>query len=194
MLNYNEVRERKYIVIGDEPYEVLESHVFRKQQRKPVNQTKLRSLITGSIRAETFHSADTIKEADISKGKVTFLYKKQDRQSGKMEYFFFHGKNRGDRFSLSIDQIGDQEKFIKEGQVLDSLIFNDEVIGVSLPLKVELKVVEASPAVKGNTANNANKQVTLESGAIINVPLFIKEGDVVSVKVSTGEYSERVSN
>ena len=193
MLNYNEVKERKYIVIGDEPYEVLESHVFRKQQRKPVNQTKLRNLITGGVRAETFHSADTIKEADISKGKVTFLYKKQDRNTGEMEYVFFHDKNRGDRFSLSLSQIGDQAKFIKENQVLDSLIFDDKVIGVSLPLKVKLKVTEAAPAVKGNTATGASKQVTLESGVIINVPLFIKEGDIVLVKVSTGEYSERVS-
>lgn len=193
MLSYNEVKERKYIVIGDEPYEVLESHVFRKQQRKPVNQTKLRNLITGGVRAETFHSADTIKEADISKGKVTFLYKKQDRQTGNMEYVFFHDKNRGDRFSLSLAQIGDQAKFIKESQVLDSLIFDDKVIGVSLPLKVKLKVIEAAPAVKGNTATGASKQVTLESGVIINVPLFIKEGDIVLVKVDGGEYSERVS-
>ena len=193
MLNYNEVKERVYIVMDGDPYEVIDSHVFRKQQRKPVNQTKLRNLITGNVKAHTFHSNDTIKEADISKEKVTFIYKKNNRQTGETEYFFCYSKDKSDRFSLSYSQIGEQAKFMKENQELDSLVFEDEVIGVSLPLKVNLEVTEAAPAVKGNTATGASKQVTLETGAIINAPLFIKEGDIISVTVSTGDYSERVS-
>jgi len=193
MLNYNEIKEKVYIVLDGDPYEVLNSHVFRKQQRKPVNQTKLRNLITGSVRAETFHANDTVEEADIEKTKVQFLYKKVDRNTGKTEYFFCHDGDRGRRFSLFDDIAGSEAKFMKENQVLDALLFNEEVIGIKLPLKVELKVIEAAPAVKGNTSSGATKQVTLETGAIIMTPLFIKEGDTVLVKVETGDYTERVS-
>lgn len=193
MLNYNEIKERKYIILDEEPYEVIDTHVFRKQQRKPVNQTKLRNLITGGMKAHTFHSSDVVEEADIEKKKVTFLFKKPNHQSKEMEYFFCHDGDRSKRFSLFYNIVGDLSKFMKENEIVDALLFNDEVIGITLPLKVNLKVVEAPPAVKGNTSTGATKQITLETGVVINAPLFIKEGDVVAVKTETGEYTERVS-
>lgn len=193
MLNYNEIKERRYITLDNEPYEVLEHKVFRKQKSKPVNQTKLRNLITGGVKAHTFHSNDTAPEADIDKKKITFLYKKANRQTNNTEYFFCHDNDRSKRFSLLNDIIGDQSKFMKENQIVDALLFNDDVIGMSLPLKVNLKVTDAPPAVKGNSSTGATKQITLETGTVINAPLFIKEGDTVSIKTETGEYTERVS-
>jgi len=193
MLSYNEVKERKYIVLGDEPYEVLSSHVFRKQQRKPVNQVKLKSLISGSMKNHTFHANDTVEEADIEKKKIKYLYSKPDRQKGIMEFWFCEIGNPSERFMLDESLILNQVKFMKENSEIDALLFDEEVIGIGLPIKVDLKVTEAPPAVKGNTATAVNKQITLETGVVINAPIFVTEGDIIRVNTQTEEYVERVS-
>jgi len=192
MLNYNEIKERKYIVLGDEPYEVLSSNVFRKQQRKPVNQTKLRNLITGSARAETFHVTDTVEEADLDYKKIKFLFKKPNRQANTNEFWFCEINNPANRFELDEEVIGDKVKFIKENSEVDALLFDEKIIGIKIPIKVELKVVDAPPAVKGNTATGANKQITLETGLVVNAPIFIEEGESVVINTEKSEYVERV--
>jgi elongation factor P len=193
MLNYNEIRERRYIVLDGDPYEVLDSHVFRKQQRKPVNQTKLRNLINGSIRQETFHANDTVEEAEIEKKKIKYLFKKDNRQKNSTEYWFCDLKNPADRFELEQDVLGNKTKFMKENTEYDALLFEEKVFSIDLPIKIELKVVEAPPAVKGNSVTGANKQIVLETGAVINAPIFIEVGEIVRVNTETGEYVERVS-
>ncbi|OHA33864.1 MAG: hypothetical protein A2928_00025 [Candidatus Taylorbacteria bacterium RIFCSPLOWO2_01_FULL_45_15b] len=197
MLEYNEVKERKYIVFDDEPYEVLTSHVFRKQQRKPVNATELRNLISGRVVEHSFQVSDKVEEAEIAKKPVKFIYQ------SKGEYWFCDIKNPADRFKLTPEQIGDvQIKFLKPNLEIDLLMFGDPnaeggtgkgtVIGVKLPIKVELKVTEAADAVKGNTVSGGSKAVTLETGAEIYVPMFINQGDVLRINTETGEYVERV--
>jgi len=194
MLNYNEVKERRYIIVDGDPYEVVSSHVFRKQQRKPVNQTKLRNLINGGIKNHTFHCADNIEEADIERKQIKFLYKKDNRQQNTTELWFCEENNPADRFCLDQDLVGDGIKYLKPNSIVDAMLFDEKVIGVSVPIKVELKVVEAPPAVKGNTSGAANKQITLETGLVINAPIFITEGEIVRVNTETGEYVERVNN
>lgn len=194
MLNYNEIRERKFIVLDGDPYEVVDAHIFRKQQRKPVNNTKLRNLINGSVKQQTFHSYETVEEADISKNKIKYIFKKDNRQTGNTEYWFCEVNDKSKRFMIDGSIIDAQtKKFMKENSDVDAMFFEGNVIGIELPLKMSLKVIEAAPAVKGNTATGATKTVKLETGAEVNVPLFIKEGDIVSIKVETGEYTERVS-
>jgi elongation factor P len=192
MLNYNHIKERRYIVLGGEPYEVLSSNVFRKQQRKPVNQTKLRNLITGSVRAETFHATDTVEEADMDYKKVKYLFSKPNRQNNTAEYWFSDIDNPTNRFELSEDILGDKMKFIKENSEVDCLLFDEKIIGIKIPIKVELKVTEAPPAVKGNSATRANKQITLETGLVVNAPIFIEEGESVVINTEKIEYVERV--
>lgn len=189
MLNYNEIVQRKYIIIDDEPYEVLSSHVFRKQQRKPVNQTKLKNLISGRVIEKSFHQSEKVDEADIDRKKIKYLY------NNKGQFWFCQEKDPSKRFNLP-ENIIEGVKFLKENSLVDAKIFtleeDEKIIGVSLPIKVELKVVEAPPAVKGNTATGANKLVVLETGATIGVPIFIKEGDVIRINTETEEYTERV--
>lgn len=191
MLNYNEIKERKYIVLDGDPYEVVSSHVFRKQQRKPVNQTKLRNLITGSVRAETFHVTDTVEQADLERKKIKFIFKKPNRQNNTDDFWFCEIDNSGNRFELSDKIVGDNYKFMKENSEVDALLFNDEIIGIGVPIKVALKVTDAPPAVKGNTATGANKQITLETGLVINAPIFIEEGETVVINTDKSEYVER---
>lgn len=194
MLSYNEVKERKYIILDDQPFEVVSSHVFRKQQRKPVNQTKLRNLINGSIKNHTFHSADNVEEADIERKNIKYLYKRPNRQAGITEFWFCEIDNPGNRFMLDESVIADQQMYLKENSEIEAMLFDEKVIGIKLPIKMDLKVVEAPPAVKGNTANAANKQITLETGLVINAPIFITEGEIIRVNTETGEYTERVKS
>lgn len=186
MLDYNEASVHKYIIYESEPWEVIASHVFRKQQRKPVNATKLRNLITGRITEVSFHVSDKIEEADIDKKEVKYLY------TNKGEFWFCESNDPSKRFQLPEEMIGGGAKFLKPNIVVDVMLFNDKIIGLKVPIKMELKVVEAHEATKGNTAQGGTKAVVLETGAEIQVPMFIKQGDVVRVNTETGEYTDRV--
>ncbi len=187
MLDYNEVTLRKYIVFEGEPYEVLDSHVFRKQQRKPVNATKLKNLISGRIVEHSFHVADRVEEADLGYKDVKFLYENRG------QWWFCEEKDPAARFQLDKDLIGPAAKFMKPNSLIEAMTYDEKIIGVKLPIKVDLKVTEAPPAVRGDTAKGGNKVITLETGATLNAPMFINPGDIVRINTETGEYVERVS-
>jgi elongation factor P len=193
MLEYNEITERKFIILEGEPWEVLSSHVFRKQQRKPVNATKLRNKLTGRVTERSFHVSDKVEEADISTKKIKFLF------ANKGEFWFCEEKDPSKRFKLEEMMLGSAVKFLKNNTLVDALIFNnpdidDEgtIIGVKIPITVDLKVTEAFDAVKGDTATGGSKIVTVETGATINVPLFVKQGDTIRINTENAEYRERV--
>lgn len=188
MLNYNEITKGKYIVFEGGPYEVMDAHVFRKQQRKPVNAVKLRNMITGKITEPSFHVSDKVEEAPIEKKDVKFLY------ASKGEYWFCEIHNPAVRFKIDQEMIGIGAQFMKANSVISLLMFGEKIIGVKMPVKVELKVTEAQDATKGNTAQGATKSVTLETGATVFVPMFIKEGEIIKINTDTGEYAERVGN
>ncbi len=187
MLDYSEITERKYIVFNDEPWEIITSHVFRKQQRKPVNAVKMKNLITGKVTEQSFHVSEKVEEAEIDKIEAKYLY------ANRGEFWFCDPTNPSDRFQISETILGNRGKFIKPNTIIKVLKFGDITIGIDMPIKVELKVVEAHAAVKGNTAQGATKIVKLETGAEINVPMFIKEGEIIKVNTETGEYTERAS-
>jgi len=191
MLEYNEIRERKIILWEGEPYEVITSHVFRKQQRKPVNATKIKNLITGRVAEISFGSSEKVYEADMISRPAIFIYKT------KGEVWFTDVKDKGKRFSLKEEIVGDKLKYIKENTEVELIIFTndddeEQVIGVKVPIKVELEIKEAPPVIKGASANTGNKVVTLENGATINAPLFVSAGDRIRINTETGEYVERV--
>ncbi len=186
VLSYNEITQKKVIVFNDEPCLVLSCHVFRKQQRKPVNITKLKGLKSARLYEQTFHVSETAEEADLENRQVVFIYRKPG------EYWFHIAGKPAERFALSEEFIGDQGKFLKDRTEMAALVFDEEIIGVKFPIKIDLKVTEAMPAVKGNTSSSALKQVTVETGATVMVPMFINEGDVISVNTESGDYSERM--
>ena len=186
MLEYNEILPKKVILLEGEPYEVLDAHVFRKQQRKPVNQTKLRHLITGRVTEQAFHQMEKVNEAELSTKEVKFLY------HNKGKYWFCAANNPSDRFELDDEIIGVAGQFLKPNSVIEAVVFDEKIISVRIPIKVELVVKEAPPAVRGNTAQGGTKQIVLETGATVNAPLFINEGDIVRVNTELGQYVERV--
>lgn len=191
MLQYNEIREKKIIIHDDEPCEVVESHVARTQQRKPQNQVKLKSLITGKTTAATFHVSESAEEADIIKRDITFLY------HNKGEYWFCDPEDKSKRFKLEENLIGNAAKFLKQNSNVTSLVWlndneDEKVIKLTLPIKMNFKVKEAPPAVRGDTSKGGVKVTILENGATLNAPMFINEGDIIRVNTETGEYVERV--
>ncbi|MDO8562060.1 MAG: elongation factor P [bacterium] len=186
MLSYNEVLPKKLILLDGEPYEVLSAWVFRKQQRKPVNQTKLKNVKTGSTTEYTFHVSDKVEEAEIESKTAKFIYNRNG------EWFFHDVDNSSKRFSLSEELVGDAGKFLTPETLVEVRMFDDEPYKISVPIKMELKVTDAPPNTRGNTAQGGNKVVTLETGATVNVPMFIETGDVIRVNTETGDYVERV--
>ncbi len=186
VLSYNEITKGKFIIYEGQPYEVLSAHVFRMQQRKPVNQTKLRQLITKKVTEISFHQSETVPEADLSKQDVTYLYENRG------EAWFCEKGKPSTRFKLEDSIVGDSLHYVKPNTEVEALLLDEKIIGIKIPIKVELKVKEAAPAVKGNTVQGGTKQVVLETGVTVNVPMFINEGDILRINTETGEYVERV--
>jgi elongation factor P len=186
MLAYNEVLPKKLILVDGEPYEVLSAWIFRKQQRKPVNQTKLRNLKTGSQTEVTFHQPDKIEEAEVENKLAKFIYNRNG------EWFFHELNNPSKRFSISDPMMGDSGKYLTINTEVEIRWFEGEPIQVKIPVKMDLKVKEAPPNTRGNTAQGGNKVVTLETGATINVPMFVEAGDVIRINTETGDYVERL--
>ena len=189
-LEYNEVKPRTYIVLAGEPYECMDSQVSRTQKRKPQNQVKLKSLISGKTMPMTFHASDTAEEADISRREIKYMY------TTKGEYWFCNPQDPKDRFKIEESLIADSIKYLKENTECEALVFGDEeeakIIGVKLPIKMNFKIKEAPPNIKGDTASGGGKVAILETGASVTVPLFIEAGETIVVNTLTGEYTERV--
>jgi len=152
-----------------------------------VLQVKLKNLITGTIISKTFHPSDTFEETKLSKIKAKFLYSHRDK------FFFCEEGNPSNRFNLTREQVGSVVKFLKPNQIVEGIVFKDKIINISLPIKIQLKVKQAPPGIKGNRAQAGNKTVIIETGAEINVPLFIKEGDTIEINTETSEYVRRIS-
>src|ERR1700751_5667526 len=127
MLEYNEITPKKYILINDEPYEVLDSHVFRKQQRKPVNATKLKNLITGNVKEISFHVSEKVEEAEIDKKEIKYLY------TNRGEFWFCEAHDPSKRFQLPPGLVADKLRFIKANSIVTALMFGEQVIDIQIP-------------------------------------------------------------
>jgi len=186
MISYNELKPGTVFVWKGEPWNVLEYNFLRMQQRKPVAKTKIKNLKNGKVLDQTFHFGDEFEEAEVTRAPVKFIY------TNRGEYWFHRPNDPAPRFSLRADVIGPAVKFLKPDSEVTAVKFDDQIISIDLPIKMELTVRDAPPALRGNTAQGGSKPVTLETGAIVNVPMFIGAGDIIRINTQTGEYAERV--
>ena len=186
MISYSELKKGIRIIIDKEPYEIIESSPMFKARGHSILQTKLKNLKTGNVISRTFHPSDSFKETEVLRKEAKFVYSHKER------YVFSEKDNPSQRFELTGEQIGEKKEFLKSNQLVEALIFENEIINISLPIKINLKVTEAPPSLKGERAQSGTKTVTLETGTKINVPLFIKEGDTIEINTGTGEYVRRV--
>lgn len=186
MLSYYDLRKGVQFIFEGQPYEVLEFRQMGKAQDVVVAQTKIRNLITGKAVPKNFHQGDMFEEAELVKFQAKFLY------SHRGKYVFCHADNPGKRFELTQDQLGETIHFLKPNQEVQAIVFKDQIINISPPIKVHIKVSEAPPGVQGDRSQGGTKSVTLETGATVNVPLFVQTGDVIEVNTETGEYVRRI--
>lgn len=186
ILSYNEIVPKTVIEYNGEPYEVLSSHVFRMQQRKPVNQTKLRHLVSGKVVEISFHQNENAPEADIDTMQALFLY------TNRGESWFCEKGNPKNRFMFPEDTVHEKVQWLIQNTEIEVLLYKEKPVSIKIPIKINLKVTDAPPAVKGDTVQGGTKLVTLESGATVMTPMFINEGDVLKINTETGEYVERM--
>lgn len=186
MLNFNEIKTGRIILLNEEPYVIIKADHHQMGRGGAVLKVKCRNLINGNVLEKTFQGAEKADEAATERKKANFMYKDKDEA-------FFMDNTSFEQFSLSLDELGDKVQFLKDGTDVNVLYFNDKPVSLELPIKMEFKVISAPPGVKGNSAGNVNKQIEIETGAIINAPLFVEEGDFIRINTETGEYVERVS-
>ncbi len=188
MLTINDLKNGQFIILEGSPFEVLSvrhSHLGRGGANV---QAKLRDLRTGKVFDRNFKPADKFEEVEIEKIKTQFIYSHRD------EFWFAEISNPKNRFSLPLGIIGDYKDFLKSNLEITALKFEDEIINIELPIKVDYKVIEAPPGIKGDTAQGGTKSAVIETGAKVLVPLFVKEGDIIKINTQTGEYVERVES
>lgn len=184
MLTISEIKIGKLVQINAEPYVVIKADHHKMGRGGAVLKTKLKNLINGNVLEKTFQGNDRAEEAETEKRKANYLYKDECNA-------YLMDNESYEQFDLPLEQIGDKEKFLKEGIDIDVLYFGGRPVSMNLPIKMEFKVISAPPGVRGNSAGSVTKQVELETGALISAPLFVNEGDVIRINTDTGEYVER---
>ncbi len=184
MLSMSDLKLGKVITLNNEPYQIVFTQHIKQARGGAVLKTKLKNLINGSTLEKTFAGADMVEEADMARRQANFLYKQENN-------FFFMDNTDFEQFQFSGDDLGSLVKYLKDGQEVDVLFFNNRPVSIVLPTKIVFTVASAPEGVKGNSAGAVTKTVVLENNLEIRTPLFIKAGDRVFVNTETGEYVSR---
>ncbi len=186
MYTLTDLKPGRAVTIDGEPYLIMWSQFGRKSMSKANMQCKLKNLKTGSIIARNFQGSEKVEPASVGYRHVQYLYANQGNRA-------FMDLESYDQFELSDEMLGDLTTFLVDGMDVDALMYEEKPIGIKLPVTVVLEVVHTSPGVRGDTATGGGKPATLNCGAVINVPLFVNQGDKIKVNTESGEYVERVA-
>ena len=187
MLTHTDLHPGVQFIFEGQPWEVLEASMMKTAQRRPVIQSKIKNLIDGRVQEKNFQQGDMFDEADLQKREIKYLY------NTKGQYFFCEPKDPSKRFFFTEEQIGTQARFLRPNEIVVGIVFDEKIITFKLPIKVQLKVKETAPGLRGDRAQAGTKEATMESGVTIQVPLFVEEGDVIEINTETGTYVKRVN-
>lgn len=185
-MEMTDLKKGAVILFNNQPHEILWSNFMRMQQRKPVMRVKMRNLLTGKVVEYSFKSGERVEAADITKQKTQFLY-------ADAEGAHFMTADTFETIAIAPELSQDKIGYLKEGEQATLHFFAGNPINIELPIKVELMVKTTPPGIRGDTATGGTKPATLETGLVVNVPLFVKEGETIRVNTETGEYVERVN-
>jgi elongation factor P len=185
-MDISDIRKNTKLLIDGVPYNVDEAEFMKPGKGRAIYRLKLRNLVSGSIVDRTYHSSEKVEEAHTTTEEEQYLYREGDH------YVFMNTESFEQRF---IDEaaLGDKKGFLKEGMVVTMLMLGDKAIDITLPTFVELAVVESEMATKTATVTPQTKSATLETGAAVEVPSFVREGDIIKVDTRTGRYVERIT-
>jgi len=166
-------------------YSILDYNHIKMGRGSAQVRIKLRDVRSGSITEQTFQAGTKWPRARVERREMQYLYSDD-------QFYYFMNTESYEQIPVSADKVADANKYLKENDLCEVVLYGEEVIGVELPITVELTVVETDPGFKGDTATGGNKPAKLETGLTINVPLFIEEGARIRVNTDTGQYIERV--
>jgi len=184
MYSTSEFKKGLKIEIDGTPYTIVEFLHVKPGKGGAFVRTKIKNLMTGKVLDQTFRSGEKVKRPDLAEREMQFLYREGDN-------FYLMDNENYEQLALTAEQLGDAVLFLTENLNVKVLFFNQQPVTAEVPNSVELTVAQAEPGLKGDTASGATKPATLETGAVIQVPLFINEGDRVRVDTRTGSYIER---
>lgn len=184
MISTKDFRTGLKIEIDGKPFEIVEFQHFKPGKGGAMMRTKLRQLLTGQVLDKTFRSGEKVNKPDMAVVSMQYIYKDG-------EEFVFMDLETYEQMHVSADSVGDAGGYVKEGDTVKVLLYNGELIGVDLPANVNLTVAQTDPGVQGDRVSNATKPATMETGIVVNVPLFINEGDLIKVDTRSGEYLGR---
>lgn len=187
MANYstNEFRSGLKVMLEGDPCAILDNEFVKPGKGQAFNRVKLRNLKTGRVWERTFKSGESLEGADVMDRDMEYLY-----TDG--EFYFFMDPDSFEQHQADEKAVGDCKNWLKEQDVFTVTLYNDSPLSVSPPNFVELEVVETDPGLKGDTAQGGSKPATLSTGAVVKVPLFINQGEVLKIDTRSGEYVSRV--
>ena len=184
MISVNDFKTGVTIEMEGQVFQVMDFQHVKPGKGAAFVRAKLRNVKTGSTVEKTFRAGEKVTRAHLEKREMQFLYK-------DTEGYIFMDNESYDQISISQDTLGDGSKWLLENMIIEVLMFQGNILGIELPNFVELTVVKTEPGVKGDTATGATKLARLETGVSVHVPLFINEGDRLSIDTRTGQYMER---
>lgn len=186
MSSTQDIRKGIKIQIDGVPFHVVDHQFVKPGKGQAFTRAKIKNLLTGNTIERTWKSGESVELADVEERKMTYSWAESDS-------FVFMDTGTGDQIHVEKDKVGDDARFLSEGLDVNVTLFNGNPIGIALPPSVVLQITTSEPGIKGDTASGATKPATLSTGATVNVPLFIKEGEWVKVDTTTGAYLERVN-
>ncbi len=185
MASTSDLKKNLKILIDNVPYVVVEAQFVKPGKGTAFTKCKIKNLITGSVLERTYRSGESVDLANTENRKMEYLY-------AEGEHFVFMDRETYEQIHIDADVLGDDSQWLIDNLVVDVLLFNEKPVGVELPTFVEMQITHCEPGVRGDTATGASKPATMSTGAVIQVPLFINEGEWLKVDTRTGEYVERI--
>ena len=185
-MDTSDIRKGLKMMVDGQPYVVVDFQFVKPGKGQAFTRIKIRNMATGAVLERTLKSGEKIEPADVEEKQLQYIY--PDGQD-----FVFMDAASGDQIHVPGDKIGDDAKWLSDGMNLDVTIFNGQAIGVELPPHVTLQITTCEPGVKGDTASGATKPATVSTGAVVNVPLFVQEGEWIKIDTEKGAYLERVN-
>jgi elongation factor P len=186
MYSTSDFRKGLKVTFKGEPYIIVDFLHVKPGKGGAFVRTKIKNLVTGRVLDETFRSGEKLEQPDLEEKSVQYLY--YDVNDG----YIFMDKESFEQIHLTEDQIGANKGFLQENMDLYLNLYNGKPIGLDLPTTVNLEVTKSDPGLRGDTAGSVNKPATMSTGLLVQVPLFINEGDILKIDTRTGEYVERV--
>lgn len=181
-----DIKKGLKLVLNDQPWIVVEAQFVKPGKGQAFTRVKLRNMATGAVVERTWKSGEKVEVAEVEERTLQYIYPEGDD-------FVFMDAQSGEQITVSGEKVADDKKWLSDGMTVDIVLYRGEPIGVTLPNTVVLQIVNSEPGIKGDTASGATKPAYLSTGAVVNVPLFVSEGEWIKVDTRDGSYLERVN-